>query len=151
MNFINFLKLGFVEVARVKLNQESGMPYWSVFSFLLIESPICPLKLHNSPVNIQGRPSGCLFQRPEDLNKTQCGLKIFGRKFKEWHKIFGKILPKANSTNDCLLEDILFHQKVAPQGSNISACSAVWPSCPVGCANCKKIKHEFLASFWHFI
>lgn len=109
-----------------------------MFSFLLIESPICPLKLHCSPVNIQGRLGGWLFQKQEDVNKTQCGLKFFGRKFKVRQEVCGKILPKANGTNDCSREDILLNQKVMPQGSNILACSAVWPSCLVGYVTCKK-------------
>lgn len=74
----------------------------------------------------------------EDIDKTQCGLKFFGGKFKVRHEICGKILPKAYGTNDCSHEDIIFPQKVIPQGGKIFACSAVWQSLPVVYATCEQ-------------
>lgn len=58
------------------------MLYWLVSPFLLSESLICLLKPYNTPINIQGRLSGRLFHKQEDIDKAYYVLPVFGRKFK---------------------------------------------------------------------
>lgn len=77
---------------------------------MLIESPICLLKPHNTPINIQRRLCGCFFflYKQEVKDRTLCVLPVFGRMFKVQLEMYGNTL--VNDTNDCLCGETLFNR-----------------------------------------
>lgn len=79
-----------------------------------------------------------MFHKQEDTDKASCILHVFGRKFEVQLEMYGKTLPKATDTNDCLYGEILFNQQIIQQDGKILGCLAVCQSIPAGYPICKQ-------------
>ena len=82
-----------------------------------------------------------VFHKQEDTDKASCILCVFGRKSEVQLEMYGKTLPRATDTNDCLYGEILFNQYnqwIVQQDDKILGCLAVCQSLPVGYPVCKQ-------------
>lgn len=101
------LSLGFVEVSGMNLNQEQRIFYWLVASFPAKQLPHLPLETTQSSNKYEKEGHSVrLFHKQEAIDRPWCVLPVFGRKFKVQLEMYGKTLPKAMDTNDCLCGEV---------------------------------------------